>query len=252
MSLGHAGRFQKNPNLLVANSNGYSFTNLNSDSIVRSKISFSMWAKMIKISINENFIEGDNGIEWNPTSAANIFLGYDKAMQLLHLLKEYKEDRTRGLTENVIESGKSLIGIYNGAYFNKGEDITVIRIVQFTDDTKTNISKQAAYQLGNGAYYGTVDEDSMKVSYTDEHIYSDKELDLIIIQLSTYVNAMANSFAYANAENESYNDSMLRLYLKGVLQKLGCAVPSNLNGGVVQSSNNRYSGQNFENVSDYK
>ena len=246
MALGDAGRFQKNPNLLVANSNGYSFTNLNSESIIKSKIMFGLWAKMIKISINENFIEGDNGIEWNPTSAANIFLGYDKAMQLLHLLKEYKEDRSRGLTENVIESGKSLIGIYNGKYFEKSEDITVIRIVQFSDDTRTKVSKQAAYQINIGAYYGTVDEETMKVSYTDDNMYHDKELDLIIIQLSTYVNAMANSFAYANAENASYNDSMLRLYLKGVLQKLGCAIPSNLNGGVLTANGSRYGNQNFD------
>ena len=251
MALGDAGRFQKNPNLIVANSNGYSFTNLNSDAIVKSKLTFSMWSKMLKISINENFIEGDNGMEWNPTSAANIYLGYDKAMQLLHLLKEYKEDKTRGLNENVIESGKSLIGIYNGAYFNKSDDITVIRVVQFTDDSKNTISKQAAYQLNSGSCYGTVDESTMKVSYSDDHKYYDKELDLITTQIETYVNSMANSFAYANAENASYNDSMLRLYIKGVLQKLGCAVPSNLNGGVLQANGSRYNNQNFDSL-DYK
>ena len=246
MALGDAGKYQKNPNLLVANSNGFTFTNLNSESIVKSRITFSMWAKMLKISINENFIEGDMGIEWNPTSAANIFLGYDKAMQLLHLLKIYRDDMTRDMTENVVESGKSIIAVYNGSYFNKSSDITVIRVIQFTDDSKTSIAKQAAYQLNTGFGYGTIDENTMKVTYSGNNKYSEKELDMIIIQIQTYVEAMANSYAYANSENTSYNDSMLRLYVKGVLQKLGCAVPSNLNGGVLQANNSRYSNQSSE------
>ena len=164
---------------------------------------FGLWAKMIKISINENFIEGDNGIEWNPTSAANIFLGYDKAMQLLHLLKIYRDDMTRDMTENVVESGKSIIAVYNGSYFNKSSDITVIRVIQFTDDSKTNIAKQAAYQLNTGFGYGTIDENTMKVTYSGNNKYSEKELDMIIIQIQTYVEAMANSYAYANSENTS-------------------------------------------------
>ena len=240
MALGDAGKM-KNTNLLPVNAYGYSFINTDSKALIKSKLSFSMWSNFLKISIYEDMQYDENGIiTWNDKNGSSIFLNFSKANRLLHLLSVYRENKRMDMEYNVVEGGKSFIAVYNGTYFGKDVDTTVVRIVQFADHEKTKLMRQSAYQINNSAPYGKYNDETMKISYDDKHSYIDNELDLLIIQLKTFVKAMSNSYAYANMANTVYNDSMTRLFLKEILHKLGCAIPSNLNGQIIRTSNNKF------------
>ena len=243
MALGDAGKIMKNKNtnLLPVNAYGYTFVNTESKALIKSKLQFSMWSNFLKVSIYEDMQMDENGIiTWNDKNGSSIFLNFSKANRLLHLLSAYREDKRTDMEYNVVEGGKSFIAVYNGTYFGKDVDTTIVRVVQFADHEKTKLMRQSAYQINNSALYGKYNDETMKISYDDKHSYIDNELDLLIIQLKTFVQAMSNSYAYANMANTVYNDSMTRLFLREILHKLGCAVPTNLNGQVIRTDNSKF------------
>ena len=229
MSLGDAGNYSKNSKLIQPNSYGYSLANLGEKAIVQSKLTFSMWKSMLKISICSDFVRGDDGITWDDKMSSIIYLNFNKANILLNLLVNYKQDKTGIMDRKIVESGKSFIGIYNGRNFNVSEDETIIRIVQFADGERKSILRQAAYQLKTGVFYGEIsNEQTMSISYDGKAMYKDNELDLLIYQLQTFVQAMSNSFAYAETENRAYSDSLNKLVQQEIMRKIGGTMPTNL------------------------
>jgi len=229
MSLGDAGDYSKNSKLIQPNSFGYSFANLSDNSAIQSKLSFSMWKSMLKVSICSDFTRDENGINWDDKMSSTIYLNFNKANILLNLLVNYKNDKTGIMDKKIVEAGKSFIGVYNGRNFNLSEDDTIIRVVQFTDGERKSILRQAAYQLKTNIVYGEIsDEQSMVINYNTGASYKDNELDLLIYQLQTFVQAMSNSFAYAETENRAYSDSLNKLVHQEIMRKIGGIMPTNL------------------------
>ena len=229
MALGDAGDYYKNSKLIQPNSYGYLFANLNEKAQVQSKMSFSMWKSMLKVAICSDFTRTEDGIAWDDKMSSTIYLNFNKANILLNLLVNYKNDKTGIMNGRIVESGKSFIGVYNGTNFNIGEDQTIIRIVQFADGERKTILRQSAYQLKTGVYYGkSSDEQTMSVEYDENACYKENELDLLIYQLQTFVQAMSNSFAYAETENRAYSDSLNKLVQQEIMRKIGGTMPTNL------------------------
>ena len=229
MSLGDAGDDSKNSKLIQPNSYGYSFVNLGDKAVVQSKLTFSMWKSMLKVSICADFVRGDDGISWDDKMTSTIYLNFNKANILLNLLTNYKLDKTGIMDKKIVEAGKSFIGVYNGRNFNISEDETIIRVVQFADGERKTILRQAAYQLKTNVFYGEIsNEQTMTIDYSGGAIYKDNELDLLIYQLQTFVQAMSNSFAYAETENRAYSDSLNKLVQQEIMRKIGGTMPTNL------------------------
>ena len=68
----------------------------------------------------------------------------------------------------------------------------------------------------------------MEIDYSGGAVYKDNELDLLIYQLQTFVQAMSNSFAYAETENRAYSDSLDKLIYKEIITRVGGIMPTNL------------------------
>ena len=230
MSLNDAGNYKKNSNLIQPNSYGYIFTNVSDNSVVKSKLNFSMWNGFLKVSICTDFVRDDDGsVSWNDKLSSCIYLNFNKANLLLNLLVNYKNDKTGIMDKRIVDSGKAFIGVYNGRNFNLNTDETIIRIVQFADGERKSILRQGAYQLKTGYLYGTItNENTMEIDYSGGAVYKDNELDLLIYQLQTFVQAMSNSFAYAETENRAYSDSLDKLIYKEIITRVGGIMPTNL------------------------
>lgn len=174
------------------------FALFNKDSTVdKTMLSFSMWKTTIKLAIYPIIESESEETRFDRKSGAAIYLTPMKAMQFAKLLQLFKQDPATYHGKG-IPSGQSLITIEdptNPKGFNRpgaGPCIVIRKI-----NPETGIMESSyAYETrrDNGTIIDSYDDKTGK--FTQSIAFPDIELDLIIMQLQNYTNAMTNTQAF--------------------------------------------------------
>ena len=194
----------------------------------QSKIEFSHWAGLLKVSIYPLVPGSEN--EYNRKGGVSLHLSVPVAYILLEEIKKYQQDLAEGRNVDFFygsNTNKGLIGLYTGEYFGyPGRLFLVI----FRLDEQGNVLSNYGYELKNqGHYFGVRNfrEDTKEFVNVS---YDNVELELIKIHLQQYIEAMTMSQGYAAIEAGKINSNNVHSSLQQIKQHLGIKVERKTSG----------------------
>lgn len=208
---------------------GYSF--FNKESVIdKTMISFSMWRNLLKISISP-VIESENGeTRYDTKNGISVYLTPQKAKMFENLLSmSINKEETDTLKGNAgVATGSNLITVEDpGVVYGKPEAGTVISIKKLNQNGQ--IEQSYSYEINKGYYNIIIGFDPKTAGYTQNYdMFNTLELEMIILQLRTFYEAMSNANAYSNVTHQYQ-------YYSKIAAKLGVDLESNYNGGYKKS-----------------
>lgn len=216
------------------------YTGFNTGSTVDpSRISYSFWNRMLKITITPVAGRNDDGtVRWDKDNSISAHLTHTKAHILAQTIKAFLEDPVTYNSSGII-SNETLVTISNGEEFNTPGYYLVMR----------KINKETGETLSSYTYHFNTGFHSSVKNYNEKtaefSLYSDPFDTLEIVQfmklLESYEEAMTGANAYAVVEAIT-SDRMFRNTFDNIeacAKALGVA--KNFGGGSSNSSvfNNR-------------
>lgn len=198
---------------------GLTFVNKLS-SLDKTMLSFSMWKTTIKIALYP-LIETSDGyaddqVKFDRKNGLAIYLTPKKAHIFAELIKMYKVDPASAAGKGV-PAGQCLITIEDPSKTNTKNPCVVIR--KINSDTGM-VEQSYAYEVNDESSAIIDDYDPSTGQFTkdfDKFRYHD--LDMIIIELEQYAQAMTNAQAFAITES-------LYPHLEKIASKLGVELAS--------------------------
>lgn len=191
----------------------YSLSNTE-DSVDPSKMSFTFWNGLLKISIAP-FIESTSRYDYKNEGA--IYLSYFKSKMLADEIDIYLED-PKAYTNQGVSSGQGNIMLSNG------EDVTgqvaPSIVIRKTDPNTGAVESSFMYQFRTDYHYSMRNYDPEAVKF--DKVYNDiLELEVLRDILNQHYIEMSGASAYANIEYGKYNDSRIHTKIDAITAKLG-------------------------------
>lgn len=205
----------------------YIFSNTNG-SADQSRIQFSHWAGMLKISILPMIPGTEN--EFNSKESVSLHISVPVAYILLQEICRYQQDVAEGRTKDFFygkDTNKGLIGIYTGDYlgYPGKSSFTIMRL----NDSGDVISSYG-YELKGEEFYFGVRNFKESTKEFDKVFYPDVELELIKMQLQQYIESMTMSQAYACIEAGKFSSDQVYRSMNQIKEALGIKVERKTTG----------------------
>lgn len=178
---------------------GYSLYNTDND-YEKSRLTFTMWARTIKISIEEMTREAENGrmAEFDTKNSSIIYLTPSKAYMLAGIVEKYYKNPEQ-YSGYGVASARAFITI------SREGDYDVIRINEITG---TGVRKGLGYVI-NTNYNIVTSYDDNGPTYNNE-MFANMDFIQIITQLKDYAKAMDNTIAFTVMDQNNRNTNWLR------------------------------------------
>ena len=196
----------------------YGFANTVS-AVEVSRLSFSFWNKMLKITITPMVKKNDDGtITWDREGAGAGYLTHSKALILANEIRNFLSDRDKFNSSGII-SNETLITISNGKEF--GVDGTYLVLRKIDKETGKTVSSWC-YQFNTDFYNSVRNYDETTAAFSTEFDeYTNLEINQMLTLLDSYVESMTYAQAYANIDSTDYNYSQILNVLNACAKGLG-------------------------------
>lgn len=208
----------------------YGYTNGDENAIDRTRLGFSMFSGLLKVTITP-LIPG--GFEGDKNIALSIHLSVPKAYMLLKEIEKYEEDKATGVNTNFfygVDTPKGLIGINTGEAYGK-PDATVLVVRRMKEDG--TIDSRYAYEFKENGYYYSIrnfNESDMSFEKVSDP-YNKIELEMFKNQLKQYIDAMTYAHAYATVDANKFAENSTYKSLAQIKQHLGIESATRRTGG---------------------
>lgn len=184
------------------------------DSIDPSKLSFTFWKEMLKISISP-FIESTSKYDYK--NGGSVYLSYFKAKLLAEEIDMYLKD-PEGYVNRGVSSGNGTIIISNGV--DVSGKVTPCVVIRKTDPNTGAVESSYLYQFRLEHHYSIRNYDPDAVTF--DKIYNDvMEIEALRDILMHFYREMSGATAYAIIEYGKYDNSRTHTKLDSIADKLG-------------------------------
>lgn len=236
MALGDTYNNNEKKNYSPTVTSGYSFSHPESE-IDKTKLYFSFWNKLLKISIApKKNVEGDT-IAFDYENEGKVYLSHTKALifykEIMNFLKEYDEKGTVSNSNVGVSTGKDgLIYLCDGTEFNANGPCLVIRKI---DETGHSVACYL-YEFRRNVHASVLKYDANTTNF-ESRFYDIIEIEQFANLLKEYYESMTMATAYSIQEANKYDTSRMNTKLKIIGEKLGVEFgKNNSNSRAVNSS----------------
>lgn len=238
MALGDTYNNNERKNYSPSIISGYRFSNPES-TIDKTSLSFTLWNRMLKISIApKKETEGDT-IAFDHDNAGAVYLSHTKALilykEIMNFLDLYQKGSPTPTNCGVSSGSNGLIYICNGNEFSADGPCLVIRKI----DEDGNCISTFVYEFRRNTHSSVINYEE-KTKKFDTNKYELIEIEQVANMLMSYVDAMTLSIAYSVQEVNKYDNSRINTKLKVIGEKLGVDFNKQSNSDNRRSSNNSY------------
>ena len=219
---------------------GYSLYNITSERN-KSRISFSMWQRTIKISI-ENMIreaQGSQMAEYDNKNASVIYLTSAKALMLASILEKYQKD-PEAYSGYGIASARALLTIF------REDDEDIIRIDALGNSG--TVAEGSEYVI-NKLHSVVSSVNNKGIAYDDESM-SGLDFEQMIYQLRDYGRFANNSISFTVLDTLSYNANTNNSFIKVALERIKSGDSGN-HGGVNYGKSAPTKSSSIEDLNDF-
>lgn len=209
-------------------------------SLDKTRLSFSYWNKLLKISISP-LLGVENDIpKWDTNNTINVYINHSKAYLLANAIKRVLNGECA--SEGVVSNTKYLI-VSNGQEFGING---YCLIIADKDPNTGSIVSSIAYEFKTNYHYTVV---NFNVNSNQEEKAYDDTLELyeLIHLLETYYMSASGADSYFVYENAKYDNSRTQTKLNSICEKLGIEFSNKANTSNHNSiyNNNNNSNNNF-------
>jgi len=252
MSFGDVGNYNNNnkkEDYRVTTYSMNTFSNLNSE-VEKSKLSFTFWKGMLKISIAPLLPSNDDSVKFNYDDESSIYLSPSLAYQLDKQIEVFMKDPTQFESKGIKTRSLGVIKIIRGTKFGIEAPLLLIEKL----DENRNVVGGHLYEFNTKEYYGidNFDEDE----FTFEKTYFEQlEIDFLKITLKGFYESSTGAQAYFNMDYSRFDQNRVMGKLNGISSALGIenkkGYNKNYGGGVKNDPFNSNSSKSNDKEFDY-
>lgn len=216
--------------------------NNHESSVDQTCLTFSMWNRSLKLSINPRKQTGNDDVSFDMNAGVTLYLSHVKARMLHTIIKKFRED-PETYNNCGVSTNKGLITICNGKEYNTTNPCLVARAI----DRSGMVTAEFIYETRNDGYYYAIsnfsNEDGSYNKISDDFL--NIELDMIENMLEQYYNAMTMAVAFTVIDQNKIEMSRLNGKIESIGNKLGVEF-----GHTNTGNGNRYRNQSYFNNSE--
>lgn len=210
--------------------------------IDKTRLSFSFWNRMLKITICPLLGVENNIPKWDINNKVEIYLNHTKALLLAQSIQNVLDGKSNN--EGVPSSSKSII-FSNGLEFGSDNYFLTIRDI---DPNTGSIITSIAYEFKKNYHYTVSNFNESNLDFNKN--YNDT-IEIVELQnlLTEYYKEASCAGAYFALETFKYNNSKTQTKLNSICEKLGIEYSSKANtstkGSFFNNNNGNVNNNNF-------